>query len=126
MVISIGLVALGLVLLVAGGELLLRGAVGLATLAKVTPAVIGLTVVAAGTSVPELAVSMIAAYQGSEAVAVGNVVGSNIFNITFILGLSALIRPLAITGDTIRLEYPVLAGVTLLALLWRLVSGAAL
>ena len=116
MVISIGLVALGLVLLVAGGELLLRGAVGLATLAKVTPAVIGLTVVAAGTSVPELAVSMIAAYQGSEAVAVGNVVGSNIFNITFILGLSALIRPLAITGDTIRLEYPVLAGVTLLYL----------
>ena len=110
MAISIGLVALGIVLLVAGGELLLRGAVALATLAKVTPAVIGLTVVAAGTSVPELAVSMIAALKGSEAVAVGNVVGSNIFNITFILGLSALIRPLAITGNTIRLEYPVLAG----------------
>ena len=109
MAISIGLVALGIVLLVAGGELLLRGAVALATLAKVTPAVIGLTVVAAGTSVPELAVSMIAALKGSEAVAVGNVVGSNIFNITFILGLSALIRPLAITGNTIRLEYPVLA-----------------
>jgi cation:H+ antiporter len=116
MTISIGLVALGLVLLVAGGELLLRGAVGLATLARVTPAVIGLTVVAAGTSVPELAVSMIAAIRGSEAVAVGNVVGSNIFNIAFILGVAALVRPLAITGNTIRLEYPVLAGVTLLYL----------
>jgi cation:H+ antiporter len=114
--VSMGLVALGIVLLVAGGELLLRGAVALATLARVTPAVIGLTVVAAGTSVPELAVSLIAAVRGSEAVAVGNVVGSNIFNITFILGLAALVRPLVIAGDTIRLEYPVLAGATLLYL----------
>ena len=88
----------------------------MATLARVTPAVIGLTVVAAGTSVPELAVSLIAALRGSEAIAVGNVVGSNIFNITFILGLAAVIRPLAISGNTIRLEYPVLALVTLLGL----------
>jgi len=111
---SIELVLLGLALLVAGGEMLLRGAVGLATLARVTPAVIGLTVVAAGTSVPELAVSLLAAVRGSEAVAVGNVVGSNIFNLTFILGLGALIRPLAISGDTIRLEYPAMALATLL------------
>lgn len=116
MLISLVLVFVGLVLLVGGGELLLRGAVRLATLARVTPAVIGLTVVAAGTSVPELAVSLIAAARGSEAVAVGNVVGSNIFNLTFILGLAALIRPLAIGGNTIRLEYPVLALVTLLCL----------
>src|SRR4051812_25799668 len=116
MAISLGLVVLGLVLLVGGGELLLRGAVTLATLARVTPAVIGLTVVAAGTSVPELAVSLIAALRGNEAVAIGNVVGSNIFNITFILGLAAIIRPLAIVGNTIRLEYPVLALVTLLYL----------
>ena len=72
--------------------------------------------VAAGTSVPELAVSGIAAYQGKPDIAVANVVGSNIFNIAFILGLCALIRPLAITGNTIRLEYPVLALVTLLCL----------
>lgn len=111
---SIELVLLGLALLVAGGELLLRGAVGLATLARVTPAVIGLTVVAAGTSVPELAVSLLAAVRGSEAVAVGNVVGSNIFNLTFILGLGALIRPLTISGNTIRLEYPAMALATLL------------
>ena len=117
MMTSFGLVILGLILLVGGGELLLRGAVGLATLARVTPAVIGLTVVAAGTSVPELAVSLLAAMRGNEAVAIGNVVGSNIFNITFILGLSALIRPLSISGNTIRLEYPVLALVTLLFLI---------
>jgi cation:H+ antiporter len=116
MVTSLGLVIVGLLLLVGGGELLLRGAVGLATLARVTPAVIGLTVVAAGTSVPELAVSLIAALRGNEAVAIGNVVGSNIFNMTFILGLAAVIRPLSISGNTIRLEYPVLLLVTILFL----------
>ncbi len=114
MLVSTALIALGLLLLVAGGECLLRGAVGLATLARLTPAVIGLTVVAAGTSVPELAVSAVAAMQGKVDITVGNVVGSNIFNITFILGLAALVRPLVISGNTIRLEYPVLAIVTLL------------
>lgn len=109
------LILLGIVLLVAGGETLLRGAVGLATLLKLTPAVIGLTVVAAGTSVPELAVSGIAAMQGNVDIAVANVVGSNIFNATVILGLCALIRPYEIVGNTIRLEYPVLVLVTLLA-----------
>ena len=97
-----------------GGEALLRGAVGLATLLKLTPAIIGLTVVAAGTSVPELAVSGLAAYRGSVEIAVANVIGSNIFNITVIVGLSALVRPMAIAGNTIRLEYPVLALVTLM------------
>jgi len=114
MLTSSVLVFIGLVLLVAGGELLLRGAVGLATIARVTPAVIGLTVVAAGTSVPELAVSLVAALRGNDAVAVGNIVGSNIFNATFILGLAALVRPLAIGGNTIRLEYPVLVVATLI------------
>ncbi|HEY1066365.1 MAG TPA: calcium/sodium antiporter, partial [Pirellulales bacterium] len=116
MLLSVGLVTLGLILLVLGGELLLRGAVGLATILRLTPAIIGLTVVAVGTSVPELAVSAIAAVEGKADVAVGNVVGSNIFNIAVILGLCAVIRPLAITGNTIRLEYPVLALVTLLCL----------
>ena len=114
MIMSLVLVGVGLLLLVVGGELLLRGAVTLATLARVTPAVIGLTVVAAGTSVPELAVSLIATLQGNEAVAIGNVVGSNLFNLTVILGLAAMIRPLTISGNTIRLEYPVLMAVTLL------------
>jgi len=112
--LNIGLIVLGLLLLVAGGESLLRGAVGIATLARLTPAVIGLTVVAAGTSVPELAVSAVAAFQGKVDITVGNVVGSNIFNITFILGLAAMIAPLSIGGNTVRLEYPVLAIVTLM------------
>lgn len=116
MFLSIALIALGLLLLVLGGEALLRGAVGLATLLRLTPAVIGLTVVAAGTSVPELAVSLVAAHEGSSDIAAANVIGSNIFNITVIIGLCAVVRPLAITGNTIRLEYPVLALVTLLAL----------
>ncbi len=114
MLLASGLVLVGIVLLIVGGEVLLRGAVGLATLLRLTPAVIGLTVVAAGTSVPELAVSGVAAYQGSTEIAVANVVGSNIFNITVILGLCALIRPFQIVGNTLRLEYPALALVTLL------------
>ena len=116
MLISLALVAAGVLLLVAGGESLLRGAVGLATLLRLTPAIIGLTVVAAGTSVPELAVSAMAAWKGQADIAVANVIGSNIFNITVILGLCVLIRPLQITGNTIKLEYPVLALVSLLCL----------
>ncbi len=113
---AIALVLLGLILLAGGGEALLRGAVGLATLLRLTPAVIGLTVVAAGTSVPELSVSLIAGLRGQPDIAVANAVGSNLFNIGFILGLCALVRPLAISGNTIRLEYPVLAIVTLMCL----------
>lgn len=113
---AIGLVILGLVLLVIGGEALLRGAVGMATLLKLTPAIIGLTVVAAGTSIPEMAVSVLAALDNKPDISVGNVVGSNIFNITFIIGLCAVFMPIPIMGNTIKLEYPVLAIVTLLCL----------
>ena len=114
MMLSVALVVGGLALLGVGGEVLLRGAVGLAARLRLTPAVIGLTVVAAGTSVPELAVSAIASVQDQTDIAVGNVVGSNIFNVVFILGLCALVRPLIVAGNTIRLEYPVMALVTLL------------
>lgn len=95
---------------------MLRGAVGLATLLRLTPAVIGLTVVSAGTSIPELAVSATASLQGSADIAVANVVGSNIFNMTVILGICALYRPIPIVGNTIKLEYPVLVLVTLLGI----------
>lgn len=114
MILSIALIVFGLALLVLGGETLLKGAVGLATVLRLTPAVIGLTVVAAGTSVPELAVSGVAAIQNKVDIAVANVIGSNIFNIGFVVAVCALVRPLAIAGNTIRLEYPVLALVTLL------------
>jgi cation:H+ antiporter len=116
MATAIGLVILGLVLLVAGGEALLRGAVGAATLLRLSPAVIGLTVVAAGTSVPELAVSLAAGLRGQPDITVGNVVGSNIFNVTVIVGVCALIRPVPLGGNLLKLEYPVLVLVTLAAL----------
>lgn len=113
---AIGLISLGLACLAVGGEALLRGAVALATILRLTPAVIGLTVVAAGTSFPELSVSLLAAIDDAPDIAVGNIVGTNIFNIGFVLALCALIRPLRITGNSIRLEYPVLAITTLLCL----------
>lgn len=116
MITALLMVGFGMLLLVGGGEALLRGAVGLAQLAKLTPAVIGLTVVAAGTSVPELAVSLVAAWEGQQAVAVGNVVGSNIFNIAAILGLTALLRPFIVGRDTIKIEFPFLAFVTALCI----------
>jgi cation:H+ antiporter len=89
-------IALGLVLLVAGGELLVRGAVASAKALGVSPLLIGLTLVGFGTSTPELVTSVTAALNGSPGIAVGNVVGSNIANILFILGLSAVIYPMAV------------------------------
>ena len=106
--IAVGLVALGLVLLAGGGEALVRGATTLAELAGVTPAVIGLTVVAIGTSLPELVVSVLAAVRGQPDIAVANVVGSNIFNVAMILGVTALLLPLPVHGTAVRLEWPVM------------------
>ncbi|MCA9695645.1 MAG: hypothetical protein KC636_39070, partial [Myxococcales bacterium] len=109
---SVGLAALsaavGLVLLIAGGDALVRGATRLAQLMRFSPAVIGLTIVAAGTSAPELVVSVRSAVAGTPDLALGNVVGSNIFNIGAILGLAAIIAPLRIVGNSVRLEWPVM------------------
>ncbi len=107
----------GLVLLVAGGELLVRGASRLALAIGLSPLVVGLTVVAFGTSSPELAVSVQAIGAGNVDIALGNVVGSNIFNVLFILGLSALITPLVVDGQLIRQEVPVLIGMSVLVFL---------
>lgn len=98
----------GFVLLLAGGEALVRGATGIAFLGKLSPAVVGVTVVALGTSMPELVVSVQSALRGSPGLALGNVVGSNIFNLTGILGVAALIHPLRVAGTTVRLEWPVM------------------
>lgn len=102
------LVLVGLALLVGGGEALVRGASGIALLARITPAVVGLTIVAAGTSMPELVVSVQAAIEESPGLAIGNVVGSNLFNIGLILGLTALVVPLRILGNSVKLEWPVM------------------
>jgi len=114
-IMAIGMVVLGIALLTFGGELLVKGAIALARLAKVRPAVIGLTVVAFGTSVPEMAVSIFAAVGGNTDVALGNVVGSNILNVALIVGLSALITTLPVHGNAVRLEWPFMFGASLLA-----------
>jgi cation:H+ antiporter len=101
-------IVLGFAVLVLGAESLVRGAHGLALLARVSPTVIGLTIVAAGTSMPELVVSIDAAAEGSPGLSLGNVVGSNIFNLAAILGCAAIIRPLRIQGNTVRLEWPIM------------------
>jgi len=108
MVMDWVLVVLGFALLIGGGEALVRGASGVALLARLTPSVIALTIVAAGTSMPELVVSTQAALQGNPGIAIGNVVGSNLFNIGAIVGLAALVRPLSIQGNTVRLEWPIM------------------
>lgn len=99
-------VVAGIALLVGGADLLVRGAVTLASAARVPVAVIGLTVVAMGTSLPELTVSLSAALRGADDIGLGNVIGSNIFNIGIVLGLSALIRPMRVHGTAVRLEWP--------------------
>lgn len=114
------LLALGLLLLVAGAELLVRGASRLASAAGISPLVVGLTVVAFGTSAPEMAVSVQSAVAGQTDLAVGNVVGSNIFNVLFILGLSALIVPLVVSRQLIRLDVPLMIAVSFLLILLSL------
>jgi cation:H+ antiporter len=104
----------GLVLLVAGAEALVRGAGKLAIKVGISPLVVGLTVVAFGTSSPEMAVSVGSSRDGNVDIAVGNVVGSNIFNVLFILGICALIAPLVIARQVIRKEVPIMIGASLL------------
>ena len=124
MILSIGLLVAGLVALVAGGELLVRGAVGLAERAGVSPLVIGLVIVGFGTSMPELVTSVEAALAGSPAIAWGNIVGSNIANALLILGLAALVTPIAITaGKAVR--DPAVAVAASLVLLAITLSGVA-
>lgn len=114
------ILALGLIVLIFSGELLVRSAVGLALKLNVSPMVVGLTVVSFGTSAPELLVSLQAAMEGRSAIAMGNVVGSNIANLGLVLGLTAMVMPLGIIRKTIRFDWPVLFGVSLLlvGLVW--------
>ncbi len=106
----------GLICLIIGAELLVRGASKLALSFGITPLVVGLTIVAIGTSAPEVAVSVSAVLDGKTDIAIGNVVGSNIFNVLFILGISALITPLVVNIQLIRQEVPIMIGASLLLL----------
>jgi cation:H+ antiporter len=114
----------GLGALVAGAELIVRGAGKIASRLGISPIVVGLTVVAIGTSMPELAIGVVAASEGSGALAVGNIAGANVINLLFVLGLSALILPLAIEMRTLRSELPVMAGAAIL--LWVLSANGVL
>lgn len=102
----------GIVLLTVGAELLVSASVSLSRRVGLSPLIIGLTVVSLGTSMPELVVSFGAVLRGTEALGVGNVVGSNISNIALILGLAALVRPLRVEAQVIRLDAPILVGVS--------------
>lgn len=112
--------AAGLALLVVGAEFLVRGASRLAAFIGISPLIIGLTIVAYGTSAPELAVSVMSVNAGQPDIALGNVVGSNIFNVLFILGVSALITPLVVSRQLIRVDVPVMVLVSILMLIFSL------
>ncbi len=103
---------LGLVLLVFAADYLVKGAANIAGALGISPLVVGLTVVAFGTSAPELAVSVMSAFKGQADLAVGNVVGSNIFNVLVILGISAMIIPLVVHQQLVRFDVPVMIGVS--------------
>jgi cation:H+ antiporter len=107
--------ALGAAALIAGADLLVRGAARLAAVLGLSALVIGLTVVSYGTSAPELAVSVASALRGDPDIALGNVVGSNIFNVLVILGISAAIAPLAVAHQLVRLDVPLMLLVSVLA-----------
>lgn len=110
------MLASGLILLVAGGDFFVRGSVGIAERLKVSPLVIGLTLVGFGTSTPELLTSLIAALKGSPGIALGNVVGSNTCNILLILGAAALIYPLATERKALMRDGAVMLGASLVCL----------
>jgi cation:H+ antiporter len=110
-------ITLGLCVLLVGGELLVRGAAALAAAVRISPLVIGLTVVAFGTSAPELAVSVQSGIAGQSDLALGNVVGSNIANVLLILGISALITPLVVSSQLVRFDVPLMIGVSVLLVL---------
>lgn len=114
--VALGFVG-GLVLLIGGAELLVRGAAGLATVLGMSPLVVGLTVVAFATSSPELAVSVGSALDGQADIALGNVVGSTIANVLLILGLAALLAPLVVRSQLVRFDVPVMIGAAVLVLL---------
>lgn len=114
MIPAILFLIVGLVLLVYSADFLVKGAASIAAALGISPLIVGLTVVAFGTSAPELAVSVMSAFKGQADIAVGNVIGSNIFNILLILGVSALIIPLVVNAQLVRFDVPVMILVSVL------------
>lgn len=119
------LLLFGFALLVKGADYFVDGASNIAYLLKISPLIVGLTIVAFGTSAPELAVSLTAALNGSNDIAIGNVVGSNIVNLLLVIGLSSLLKPLTVTKEMIFKDYPytIVASLALLILSYDYLSG---
>lgn len=114
MLVEIGMLIVGLFILIVGGDLLVRGASSIALRSHISPLVVGLTIVAFGTSAPELLISIKAALDGSPDMTMGNVVGSNICNLGLVLGITALIGPIKVQADSIKIDWPVTMGSSLL------------
>lgn len=124
-VYELGVMAAGLVVTIISARLLVSGAISIATSMSIPQAVIGVTIIAVGTSLPELITSVIAARKGQSDVAFGNIIGSNIFNILGILGVTALISPIAIPSEFVRLDIWIMLAATILLLVfartgWRI------
>lgn len=115
MLIDISLIVIGLILLIAGGEFLVKGAVGISVKAKLSKLVIGMTVVSFGTSTPELLVSLQSALEGLPEIAIGNVIGSNIANLGLVLGVTVLIFPMPVARNTIKYDWPMMVLASLLS-----------
>lgn len=116
MLLHLGTLVVGLVTLYFGAEWLIRGASSLAVSFGIRPMVVGLTVVALGTSLPEFVTNVIAAVEGQDGLAIGNVIGSNVANVGLILGVAALLQPFAVERETLRREYLMMMGA--LAAFW--------
>jgi len=125
MILSIFLIALSFVVLTLGAEFLVRGASSLGLRFGLSPLVIGLTIVALGTSAPELAVSIKSSLEGTGEIAMGNVIGSNLFNVAVILGIASLVRPLSVNWQVLRFDTPVMIGVSFIFVFF-LLSGTGL
>lgn len=121
---NIGLILAGLAILIVGAQLLVKGASRLALALGIAPLVVGLTIVAFGTSAPELAVSIQSSLSNKTALLLGNVVGSNIYNVLFILGVCATVTPLAVAPQIIRFDVPIMVGAALT--LWLMAQDAVL
>jgi len=121
---DLALIVAGIVVLFGGGELFVAGSTALALLLGIPQIVIGLTVVSLGTSAPELFVSVLSTLQGNDAIAVSNIVGSNIFNVLVVLGMSALVMPLRVKSRLVRRDVPLLLGVSMAT--WGMASGGRL
>lgn len=114
MLLQISILILGLSMLYAGSWVLVEGSVSTATLFAVRPVIIGLTLVSLATSAPELVVSLVAAVKGSGGISIGNIIGSNVINITLVLGLSATIKPVAIKKQVVKIEIPYMVLISLI------------